>query len=134
MPLPATPTTATLKSLTALSASALQAVAEALPRRRTLAEVLAAAPAPTTVAALGPALGVDPVLFARVVARRQPMPRRLAARVAELAGLQPGDVEACAIDLVESDAPSAYRPVPPDPAWGDPLEFAPLARTVEVLG
>lgn len=133
MPIPATPTTATLKNLAVVAASTFAAIGVTLPRRLTLAEVLAQAPVPLELAAVGPALEVDPVLLERVVARRQPLPRRLALRIAELAGLQPGEVEAAAIDVTELEHPSAYRPVPPDRAWGDALDFAPLARTVEVL-
>lgn len=125
-----TASTATVRaySLLAASSSALDLTP---PPKPTLAELLATAPIPWTLAALAVRLEIDLALFDRIKAGRQPMPRVLARRIASLAGLAVGSVEAI-VTIVDDATPSAFRPVPADPAWGDVLDFAPLARTVEV--
>lgn len=131
MALPATATTATFQKALVAAAASFQVIKALETHRPTLEEVLAAAPNPQQLATLGAAVGVDPLLIDRISRGRQPMPRQLAARIALLAGLQQSEVEAAVVDLTTDESPSAYRPVPPDRAWGDALDFAPLARTLD---
>lgn len=98
-----------------------------------LAELLATAPIPWTLPLLAAHLDVAPQLLERVQAGRQPLPRRLAARMADAAGLAPAAVEAVVPEVVDIETPVAYVPAPADPCYGERLDFIPLARTVEVF-
>lgn len=102
-----------------------------LATKPTLAELLAAAPTPWTLSGLAVHLGVAPALLERVVAGRQPLPRRLAAQMAAAAGLQPSDIEAVVPSVISQETPIAYYPAPADPCFGETLDFVPLARTIE---
>lgn len=130
------PSLPTASTATVRNAALLLAASDILnltpPARPSLSELLASAPVPWSLAKLAAQLQVDPVLFERVAARRQPLPRRLAARMAHASGLDVGSVEAAAGSIVDDDSASAYQPCPADRARGDALDFEPLARTVEV--
>lgn len=104
-----------------------------VPAKPTFLQLLAAAPIPWPVLArLALQLEVDPLLLERISRGRQPLPRRLAARIAKAAGLAVGSVEAV-VEITAVETPIAYRPVPADRCWGDELSFAPLARTASVV-
>lgn len=129
------PSNATI-ARTAPIASSVTLVSRAtapVPAKPTFLQLLAAAPTPWSVlASLALHLEVEPLLLERISRGRQPLPRRLAGRIALVSGLAVGSVEAV-VEITAVETPIAYRPVPADRCWGDELSFAPLARTASVV-
>lgn len=104
-----------------------------LPAKPTFRALLAEAPVPwADLAALAKHLGVDPILLERIANRRQPLPRSLARRIADAAGLDVGSVEAV-VEVTSVETPIAYRSVPADRCWGDVLDFVPLAPAAPIV-
>lgn len=131
MALLVTPSTGSLLRLSSLAPAVRGAIS--LPRKLTLLEVFAQAPTPLTVGQLSTALGLHPDLLPRIVAGRQPMPVALAAKVADLLGVEVGTVTGSCLSLTEITSAVAYVPVPPVRELGDPLSFVQLARTRDPL-
>jgi hypothetical protein len=127
------PTSTTINRVAPVATSTTNLVFVPLPAKPTFRALLSGAPIPwADLAALAKHLGVDPVLFERVAARRQPLSRRLAGRIALAAGLDSASVEAV-VEITSVETPVAYRPVPADRAWGDLLDFVPLAPAAPIV-
>lgn len=131
MALLVTPSTGTLIRLAALPPATQAALA--LPRKLTLAQVIASAPNPLTTGQLTTALGLHPDLLPRILAGRQPMPLRLATQMAELLGLEVGTVMGSCISLTAITSAVAFTPRPAVRELGDTLSFVQLARTRDPL-
>lgn len=85
-----------------------------------------------TLDQLAGAVGVDALLFLRVDAGRQGLPRSVAGRVAGVLGVGLGDVLGAAGLVTEVEGPRAEVPLPLDVLrYGDPYIVKTLGRTVE---
>lgn len=83
-----------------------------------------------TLAAVALAIGVDPVLLVRVEAARQPLSYALASAIAQLLGVDLGEVLGAAWLVTASSANAAvHRPLPPDPDRGEDYTFHAVAPT-----
>lgn len=87
----------------------------------------------TTGGTVAGQVGVDPVLFERVDARRQALPDAVAGDVAALLGVTLYDVRACCRRLTLDSTTAARTPLPPDPVLGDKLNLQALLPTSQVV-
>jgi hypothetical protein len=77
--------------------------------------------------------GLDPTLFVRIDAARQPFPIEVAEVVAAAFGLQRGDLLAEVAFATRITGAAVRRPLPPRPVLGETIKSVAYAQTKQVV-